>query len=210
MYLKRIAVMAAAVLASLTLTTTAAVAADPPPPRPGPGVYIAPWGTARFEFGAKLYSELLRTGTTLSGIDPVTVPDGRTLVMKVGMQHNNINAGIQISYPGGWSLTNSEQGTQFDVSPFWLNVIQGGTNGNVRINGALEDENYKLATFNSLQVLETLRPRLLGYKINKFPMKLTARWAADLNRLFGTNLVAGDPFGDLTVDLTFVPPSGTA
>jgi hypothetical protein len=208
MYIRRIAIMAAAALASLMLTTTAAVAADPPPPRPGPGMYIAPWGTARFQFGEKLYNELQRTGTTLTGIDPVTVPDGRTLTMKVGMQHNNINFGVQIYYPGGWSLSNPEKGTQFDVDPFWLNIMQGGTNGDVQINGTPEDPNYKLATFNSAQVLATLRPRFFGYKIDKFPMKLTARWAADLNRLFGTNLVAGDPFGDLTVDLTFVKPSG--
>ncbi|SEG62813.1 hypothetical protein SAMN05444920_103557 [Nonomuraea solani] len=210
MSIKRIAIIAAAVLTSLTLTPTAALAADPPPPKPGPGMYIAPWGTAHFQFGAKLHSELQRTGTTLTGINPVNVPDGRTLVMKVGMQHNNINTGVQIYYPGGWSLNNPGQGTQFDVDPFWLNIVQGGTNAAVKINGTPADDNYKLATFNSAQVAETLRPRFFGYKIDKFPMKLTARWAADLNRLFGTRLVAGDPFGDLTVDLTFVPPSGGA
>ncbi|MFC5833437.1 hypothetical protein [Nonomuraea insulae] len=206
--------MTAAVLASLTLgataTATAAVTADPPPPQPGPGMYIAPWGTARFQFGAKLYSELQRTGTALAGIDPVNVPDGRTLVMKVGMQHNNVNFGVQIYYPGGWSLNNPERGTRFDVDPFWLNIVQGGTNGNVKINGTPADENYKLATFNSAEVFAVLRPQLLGYQINKFPMKLSARWATDLNRLFGTRLVEGDPFGELTVNLKFVPPSGAA
>ncbi|GAA0396056.1 hypothetical protein Acor_48750 [Acrocarpospora corrugata] len=205
MRIKRIAVMVAATLASLTLSATAAVAADPPPPRPGPGLYIAPWGAARFQFGEKLYNELRRTGSKLSGLAPVSVPDGRTLTMKVGMQQNNINFGLQIFYPGGWSITNAERGTRFDVDPFWLNILQGGTNGKVKINGEPADGNYKLASFTSTDVLALLRPKILGYKIDRFPMKLTDKWAKDLNRLFGTELAAGDPFGELTVDLKFVP-----